>query len=196
VKITTVPIFEIVRLIDLQPTGQTEFSILVASPDDTDLVPELRQELDVQAGVTLALIDAKDMPPTTLLEQLRLAQEPIILISGLEQWNDEQFISLDINRSRLETGAFLIFKMDLNTVARFLDRAPNLRSFIGTSIFISAPDSSTMSAQEISERLHQLREHYRMSDEEVVERAENGSLPAEPHFAEWLFLLGRSELVG
>src|ERR1700694_2794581 len=103
------------------------------------------------------------MPHAAMLEQLRLAQDPVVLVSGLEHWSDEQFVSLDINRSRLETGAFLILKMDLNTAARFLDRSPNLRSFIGTSIFTSAPDSSTMSAQEISKRLNQLREHYRMS---------------------------------
>ena len=34
-----------------------------------------------------------------------------------------------------------------------------------------------------------------LMDEEVIERATNGDLPAEPHFAEWLVLLGRSELV-
>ncbi|MBI1787334.1 MAG: hypothetical protein HYR60_07265 [Acidobacteria bacterium] len=194
-NIKTASVFEIARLIDLQPAGQPGFCILVASPNDGSLVSELRRELEVQAAVPLAVIDAKALSAVALVERLRVTEEPVVLISGLEGWNEKEFVSLDVNRSGLEKGAFVVFRIDLGTVARLLDRAPNLRSVMGTSILIAAPDPSSMSSGEISSRLQQLREHYRMSDQEVVEQAGLGSLPAEPHFVEWLVLLGRSELV-
>jgi hypothetical protein len=52
-----------------------------------------------------------------------------------------------------------------------------------------------MNPAEIADRLDQLTTHYRLSDTQVIERAANGDLPADPEFVEWLILLGRSELV-
>ena len=51
-----------------------------------------------------------------------------------------------------------------------------------------------MSAEEITDRLAQLRSNYNLSDAEVIERAANSDLPPEPHFIEWLVLLERSDL--
>ena len=53
------PIFEIVRLIDLQPTGETGFCMLVDPPTKPHLIPEFGEELAVQIEKSLAAIDVK-----------------------------------------------------------------------------------------------------------------------------------------
>jgi hypothetical protein len=135
------------------------------------------------------------MTVAALLEELREVSSASVLILGLESWSDDQFASLDVNRSRLETGAFLLFQADPKTLGRFFEQAPNLRSYMGANVFVVAPDSALMSHEEVEDRLNQLRKHYGLTDQLVLEDARNGSLPAEPHFAEWLVLLERSELV-
>jgi hypothetical protein len=190
------PIFEIVRLIDLQPPGQTGFCMLVAPSADPQLVADLREELAVQgvAG-SLGVIDTKGASAVDLVEQLRMIQHAAVLLHGFDAWSEGQFASLDVNRSRLETGSFLVFLVDLKTAGRFLDSAPNVRSFLGSNIFIAASDPSLMGREEIEGRLEQLRRSYGLSDAEVIEQAASRNLPPEPHFVEWLVLLGRSELV-
>src|SRR5438874_1756925 len=121
------PIFEIVRLIDLQPMGQTGFCMLVTSAAGPELVRELEEELVAQGAGSVGVVDVTDLTAAALVEQLRTRQHTVIFLYGFELWPDEQFSALDVNRSRLETGAFLIFRVDLRTAGRFLDQAPNLR---------------------------------------------------------------------
>lgn len=169
--------------------------MLVSPSADADLIGELRAELDLQIEGTLGVLDVKDLTAVDLTEQLRTRQDAVILAYGFESWSDDQFASLDLNRSRLETGTFLVFWVDLETAGHFLNRAPNIRSFLGANIFVATSDPSSMNRDEIADRLDQLRTHYGLSDAEVISRAASGDLPPEPHFTEWLVLLGRSELV-
>jgi len=194
-KFKPASIFEIVRLIDIQPQGQTGFCMLVASSVDAEFINELREELDLQAVGSLGAIDVKNLTAINLVEHLQTRQDAAVLMDGFETWADDQFASLDVNRSRLETGSFLVFLVDLETACRFLNQAPNIRSFLGANIFETAPDLSTMSPEEVEHRLDQLRTHYGLTDSEVIDRATRGDLSSEPHFAEWLVLLERSDLV-
>jgi hypothetical protein len=191
---TPVPIFEVVRLVDLKSPGETGFCMLI-DPSSTSLIAELQEELAAQGAGSLAVIDVKNKTVLGLVEQLRTTQDRVVLMDGFDRWSEDQFASLDVTRSRLETGSFLVFRVDMRTAGRFLDSAPNIRSFLGTNIFVAAADSSMMGPDEIADRLAQLRTHYGLSDAEVVEHAENGNLSSDPHFTEWLVLLGRSELV-
>ncbi len=194
-RLTSSPIFEIVRLIDLQPEGETGFCMLVDESAETNFIAEFGEELHLQTGETLEGVAVNEMTVNNLIERLRTSANSVVLIDGLGSWTDAQFAALDVNRSRLETGAFLLFRVDLKTAGRFLDHAPNIRSFIGTNIFQIAPDPSLMNPAEIADRLNQLRTHYQLIDAEVIQRAASGDLPADPEFLEWLVLLGRSELV-
>lgn len=47
----------------------------------------------------------------------------------------------------------------------------------------------------IEARLVALRNHYGMSDDELLTRVADEELPVEPEHAEWLVLLGRSDLL-
>ena len=189
-----VTVFDVVRLIDLQAIGQTAFSILFASPVEHTPDSEFLAELQVQTSRELDVIDAAQLAPIALIERLQTSNAPVIFVSGLKGWSDASFASLDVNRGGLEAGKFVVFRMAPSTAARFLGRAPNLRSSIGTHLFALAPDLSFMTEEEVADRLGQLRAHYGMTDNEVIERAEKGTLQSEPHFIEWLVLLERAEL--
>lgn len=189
------PIFDITRLVDLRTPDQSSYCLLIAPSHDSGIADQLRDELEVQSGSALVLIDGSSLSFADLLEQVRQAESPVVLITGLDSWQNALFRSLDVNRSRLDSGAFVIFQLDLPGAARFFANAPNIRSWFGTRVFIVAPDPGSMSAEEVSSRLEQLRNHYKLTDEAVIEQAEKRSLPAKPHFVEWLVLLGRGDLV-
>ena len=187
--------FEIVRLIDLQPNGQSGFLVLIVPGATPELVREIAEELELQTGGSLGVIDVTDLTAASLISRLRAINYSAVLLRGFDSWSDDRFAALDVNRSGLETGGFLVFAADQRTAGRFLDRAPNLRSYFGTNIFAAIPDPTVMTPEEIEERLDQLRAEYGMSDDGVLAKAARGDLPPDPHFAEWLVLLGRSELV-
>ncbi len=73
--------------------------------------------------------------------------------------------------------------------------APNIRGFIGGSIFALGPDEGVMSEGERQRRLRELADHYRLRNEQVLQMAEAGTLPPQPEFVEWLVLLGRGDLL-
>lgn len=186
------PTFEIV---DLQAPDTTTFSLLIVSPIPEAFIIGLREELDLQISASLGTIDAKGMAPSDLLDELRLRKHKVFLIYGLDEWPNKQFASLDVNRSRMEVGSFLLFGTDFKTAGRFLDNAPNIRSYFGANIFRLRPDGSWMTPQQIAERLNELRVQYALSDSDVVSQAIDGSLPPEPELLEWLVLLGKGNLV-
>ncbi len=52
-----------------------------------------------------------------------------------------------------------------------------------------------MTDLERAERIAEFEAHFQMTSADVIERAQSGTLPTEPHFVEWLVLLDRGDLV-
>ncbi len=169
--------------------------MLIAPSIRGEFIADLQEELNIQISASLKVINVNGLTPASLLEQLRSERDQVLLMYGFEKWHEKQFASLDVNRSRMETGSLLIFSVDFKTAGNFLDNAPNLRSYFGANIFTVGPDPSWMSPQQIDDRLNDLRSEYHLSDSEVVSRAIHGDLSPEPHLLEWLVLLGRGDLV-
>jgi hypothetical protein len=74
--------------------------------------------------------------------------------------------------------------MPLRDISRLLKNAPNLLSWIGGNIFRLEDDASEMSDTDKKARLRELSDHYDLTDEQVIEKAESGMLPPDPEFAE------------
>ena len=98
-------------------------------------------------------------------------------------------------RSALERRGPVILLLSPGTFAGLSEFAPNIRSFIGPSIFAASPEGGIMTEKERESRVSELALHYGTSNEEIVLKAESGELPPEPQFVEWLVLLGRGDLV-
>ncbi len=185
--------FEIVRIMDLQPNGQTGYCVVVPQRDESVLAA-LGQEIDTLDAGVFKLVDLSRLTAPQMIDELLDLRATTVLLHGFESWSSDELKALDLNRSKLETGAFLLFAMDQATLGRFFEAAPNLRSYIGGNVFEIGGDPSEMTNEEVNARLVELRDHYRMTDEDVVAGVYAGTVRPEPHFAEWLILLGRPVL--
>ena len=61
--------------------------------------------------------------------------------------------------------------------------------------WVEANESRFLTADEIEQRLQNLRDHNNLTNQQVIEMAKEGTLPSEPYFAEWLVLLDRGDLI-
>lgn len=101
--------------------------------------------------------------------------------------------SLDYARARLSghpRGVIVTSESGLQALAA---EAPNLWSWLGPQVWRLDPLAGQL---DVEARLASLRQGTGLTDAEVVERAEAGTLTPDPVFAEWLVLLGRGELLG
>ena len=118
-----------------------------------------------------------------------------VLISDLDQADAERWRALDVNRSAwLREGAVVLW-LSAAGVTNLCSYAPNIRSIVGGSIFNLGTDGGAMTVAERDQQIADLESHFEMNSAEVIKQAESGVLPSEPHFVEWLVLLGRGDLV-
>ena len=101
--------------------------------------------------------------------------------------------ALNYERARLAgrpRGVILTSEAGLQALAA---EAPNLWSWVGPRVWHIDPLAGQLDAEA---RLSSLRQGTGLTDEEVLRRAEAGTLTPDPVFAEWLVLLGKGELLG
>jgi hypothetical protein len=152
-------------------------------------------DISVLCKLPVRPISAARANMSLLVTMLHQPKRDIAVITGFDKWTPEHWKRLDINRSGFEREGPLILWLSEKAANQLCAFAPNIRSFVGSSIYQLTSDVSPMSAQEKTHRLAALRERYRMTDEEVIRQAEEKLLPSSSNFAEWLILLGRADLI-
>lgn len=136
-----------------------------------------------------------DAPFEKLRSDLNAPGSDPVLISDLDQADANFWRALDVNRSGLLRVGPVILWLSSVGLTRLCRYAPNIRSFVGGSIFYLGMDGEVMTANERQQRISDLESHFQITSAEVILRAESGTLPTEPHFVEWLVLLDRGDLV-
>jgi hypothetical protein len=101
---------------------------------------------------------------------------------------------LDRRRSSLAHRGVLILVTTPASFDELMRSAPNLASWLGAQAFAHAPDNAGLDAARVR-RLEALRSLASRSDADVIRAAEQGTLPRDPEYAEWLVLLGRGDLL-
>jgi hypothetical protein len=193
-EFTAQPFFEIARRLEIR--GDTGWlAVLTVAADPTAPLEELQTELQSILQKPARVIQLEPSTFEELREALHLPDDDAVILSGGTGLTPEKWRSLDIMRSALERKGPVVLWLSPGDVANVAEYAPNIRSFIGSGIFVAGPDGGTMTEAERQERLRQLSQHYGMTAEETVRRAEAKALPHEPEFVEWLVLLGRGDLV-
>ncbi len=191
------PVYQIARLIELSGSESGRWCVLLKADQDAEsFVEEFSDELEVQTASRPRVIAAGDLSVDQFLKALHRPADDVVLITGFEKWRGEAMRALDINRNRAERPGFVVFWLLRSGAERLLRNAPNIWSWIGGCVFAVEPDPGLMSEKERQKRLAALSRHYHLNNEKVVQMAQDGTLPADPEFTEWLILMGRPDLAG
>ncbi|HWU86844.1 MAG TPA: hypothetical protein VN253_06200 [Kofleriaceae bacterium] len=102
---------------------------------------------------------------------------------------------LDRRRSSLAHAGVLILITTFSSFDELMQSAPNLASWLGAQVFAYVRDGAGVEVAR-ARRLDALRTWASKSDADIIHAAEDGTLPRDPEFAEWLVLLGRGDLLG
>jgi hypothetical protein len=130
------------------------------------------------------------------MEQLfaRTEASTHLVIVGLNALSRADWETLDRARSRLERRGSVLLVLGSDAAGLFFTVAPHLANW--AELWKLPSGKLQMSASEVEDRLEELRAESGLSDAELIAKAESGTLPNEPWAAEWLVLLGKSDLIG
>jgi hypothetical protein len=163
--------------------------------NETEALENFTLEVAATIGAAFRVLEVRDLPLEIL--QIRLCQPTSdgVILHGFELFNPDLWRAWDINRSRFERAGPIVLWVSPASLANLCNNAPNLKSFIGGSVFALNSSGSVITDEERLLRVRELEEHYHVSSEEVIKSAEAGRLQPDPHFVEWLVLLGRGDLI-
>jgi hypothetical protein len=189
-------VYDLVRPMELEgPDSATSWRLVLHDPaDSAKLLPDLDEELEVQAQVRSLVVRASDLDSSALVNVLAKNRNTVMVVTGLDDWPEEEFVKLDLKRTSLQHSGPVLLEMTREGAERLMKAAPNLRSWIAGNVGGLLPDPGLMTDVERQARLASLAEHFGLTDAEVIRRAEDGSLPPDPQFVEWLILAGRGDL--
>jgi len=190
------PAYEIARRLEVRGQQSYSWFILIAPPGEGEAgVEPFAEELEAFLGREPRVLDITGFLVDDLRSKLQDPPDDPVILLGFNERSGEFWSSIDVNRSGLERSGGIIFWLSAKGVSELCTYAPNVRSFVGGSIFVVGREGSEMSPEERRGRLRDLAAYFRMNDDEVIRLAEARKLPAEPEFVEWLVLLGRGDLV-
>ena len=188
------PAFEIGSRIDIRGPYSWFVVLRPAAPAET-AIENFVAELSPALSQPIRSVRCTDLTFERLRAKLKQPGDDPVLVSDLDQVSADYWGALDVNRTGLARVGAIVLWLSSEGLARLCEHAPNLKSFIGGSIFSLGSSGESMTAEERQRRIGELESHFQMTSAEVIRRAELGTLPSEPHFVEWLVLLDHGDLV-
>lgn len=182
----------------LRIRGNDSFSwvALLTPVIDTELeLDGLRADLSALLGKNTRKIELENATFESLRESLRTPEDDVVILTAPTDLRPEKWSAIDLMRSALERKGSIIFWLSMAGFAGLADFAPNIRSFIGPTVFAVGPDGASLTQEQKNERLNDLSRYYNLTNEAVIRSAEAHALPLNAHFVEWLVLLGRGDLI-
>lgn len=170
------------------------WSALVVAPEHAEETANLLAE-ELQALDRLPIVCVAPATPEDMVHSVQAAGDRTVVIRGLEGFSARDWQHVDLLRSRLARAGCTVLLLSSAAISRFAEAAPNLSSWLGSTVWRADLGADVLSPLETQRRLGALREHTGLADDDVLARAERGELPGDPEFAEWLILLGRGDLV-
>ncbi len=187
--------FNLAQRIELRGAAEHSWWVVVSNSIDLlDVVGDFCFELE-----TLTKSPTRSVAQFRLsVEELRTAlSEPcndiVVIIIG--EWTSDEWEAFDINRSTFERPGAIILWMLMDQLNFLPEKAPNIRSYIGGSIFMLGADGGDMTAAERDERLVDLQTKFKMTNQQFLAEVSAGRIGTDPQFLQWLVLLGRGDLI-
>jgi hypothetical protein len=166
----------------LAPIGHLERALVELEEEFRALAPH----------VAVVRISPRD--GTQFVADLVATSIEIVLVDA-HLFSLDDWALLDRRRSSIAHRGVVVFVTTLTNFADLMRIAPNLASWLGGDV-VAYPDADTSATADRERRLAALRAWASKTDPEVVEAARAGTLPRDPEYAEWLVLLGHSDLIG
>ena len=186
---------ELLQRITARPDGNIWMALIVAIDEIESTLEELQDTLEIFNECETGTFSGKE-GALNLVQKINQNSEAYILLYDFEDWDSQQWKTFDGCRSHLDQGkkgGFLILTQESTRL--MLHNAPNFVSWLGARIYQFQKDAEMLTQTERDRRLNALQENFEMSDQDVINRAENRQLPADPEFGEWLILLDRGDLL-
>ena len=188
--------FEIGRRIELRGAdAYSWFVILDPTELDGALLENFAEELEATIESPVRVVPVRGLSLDEVRQTLHSPPDDVAILAGFESYRAASWGIWDIHRTGLVRPGSIVLWLSPTSLTELCVGAPNLRSFIGGSIIAPSRSGAAMTLEESSERIRELEAHYNMSSADVVQQATSRTLPPEPHFVEWLVLLGRGDLV-
>ncbi len=165
---------------------------LVPLPDLESVLVDLEDEL---RAVTSDASVQRLVPHDAVELIAQLAAIPVeVVVVDAHGFSNPEWTAIDHRRSSISHRGVLVFVTTPESFDELMRGAPNLASWLGGEVF-AHPKTDARAAADREQRLDALRAWSQKADEEIVEAARAGTLPRDPDYAEWLVLLGRSDLL-
>jgi hypothetical protein len=167
--------------------------LVLLSPTPTESAEHIKEELSFSEATFSVLPSPENAE--VLIQFSEEHQAEILVVFGIDNFTEEDWRHLDLNRSRLERRGNAALLLTEKAAQEFLRSAPNLASWIGASIWNALLNAERLSPEEKETRLAALRGWSGHSDEWELQAVQEKTLPRDPEYAEWLVLLGRGDLL-
>ena len=190
--------FELLQRIELRgENSHSWIAVVVGSSLAPDAVEEFATEIQSQSDENTndRVVPIEGLLPSDIRDKVQSPGNDAVVLLGFEDRSKDFWVGLDINRSALERSGSLFFWLSYSALSDLCRHAPNIRSYIGPSIFVLTGTKGALTAEEREQRLKELAEKFKMSDSEIIQKAEEKQIEPEPEFVEWLLLLRRGDLV-
>jgi hypothetical protein len=165
-----------------------------------DSLKRIKTELDFLLGEdqdgkgSAHVVDAAASSSEVLATLGRYSEDDVVLLTGIERFLADELERFDLLRNKALYGPRVLIATPQGGADRLSTHSPNLWSWLGAHCMQYDASEGRM---DVEERLQSLRDHFQLSDLQVIElAARGGELPDDVAFTEWLILLGRGDLLG
>lgn len=186
---------KLLQRIGTQPNGNVWSAIIVTPSEVETVAEELQYLIGIFAECEVQLISA-NQENQEILDNIINTSADYIILFNFENWTQENWRKLDGFRSHLDQkkkGGIIV--LTVNSLKQLLSYSPNLASWLGGRVYQLKIGEEFLNSQQIEQRLKALQIWSGLSDNQVIEKAENHQLSADPEYAEWLVLLDREDLI-
>ncbi len=181
----------VARLRDLE--GSSEWVVALCSSNEVRTVLEdWREEARAQQ---LVCLEVALEPVQGLPGRLRSLGTAVGLIIVPEGCGEAVGLVLDQRRSSLPDPCRVVLFASPAEAGVMQTVASHFWSYVDEVVRLSVIPAPEVGPEDVLHHLQRLQLTYNKSDREIVAAAEAGTLGADPDYALWLALLGRSDLV-
>ena len=164
---------ELLQRITARPDGNIWMALIVGIDDIESTLEDLQDTLEIFNECETGTLSGKE-GALDLVQQINQNSKAYILLYDFENWDSQQWKIFDGFRSHLDQGkkgGFLILTQQSTRL--MLHNAPNFVSWLGARIYQFQKDAEMLTQTERDRRLNALQENFEMSDQDVIDLAEN-----------------------